>query len=206
MVWTHFFDLLFKLISIIPTFIIAIAAMMPYYTDEGPGILSVLLILAFWYVIYKYLFRTLSTYLYCRISLKMKVSFEEARQLNEAYTPIFGMKWLPMKELRNARNIDKYQVALGIFRAWDEERRQDRQQTWAEFNHSGLGTRALTVLKYLLIVYFCIAVINGWPPADFLISVYCRLFDTERYYPALIMIILILPVVWIFKAIDKNIK
>ena len=206
MVWTHFFDLLLKLISIIPTFIIAIAAMMPYYTDEGPGILSVLLILAFWYVIYKYLFRTLATYLYCRISLKMKVSFEEARQLNEAYTPIFGMKWLPMKELRNARNIDKYQVALGIFRAWDEERRQDRQQTWAEFNHSGLGTRALTVLKYLLIVYFCIAVINGWPPADFLISVYCRLFDTERYYPALIMIILILPVVWIFKAIDKNIK
>jgi hypothetical protein len=206
MVWTHFFDLLFKLISIIPTLFIIITVMFPIFADEGSVILLVVFMLGFWYVIYKYLFRTLATYLYCRISLKMKVSFEEARQLNEAYTPIFGMKWLPMKELRNARNIDKYQVALGIFRAWDEERRQDRQQAWAEFNHSGLGTRALTVLKYLLIVYFCIAVINGWPPADFLISVYCRLFDTERYYPALIMIILILPVVWIFKAIDKNIK
>jgi len=99
MIWTHIYDLILKLTTLFLSIIILIP--IPYLGDNG--IVVVILGIILFFVIYNLFVRTLATYLYCKFTLKMNIDLSQAKQLNEAYSPIFPMtmKWLPMKELKN---------------------------------------------------------------------------------------------------------
>jgi hypothetical protein len=138
----------------------------------------------------------------------LNVDLSQAKQLNGAFSPIFPltMKWLPMKELKNIDDTIKYQTALDTYRNWDEQNKQNRKQQLQDFKNAGQRTKILTVIMYVLVAYFMIAGFMDLPPANYLTLAYCKLFDTENYYPLLNCFILVLPTILLFKAFDKNIK
>jgi len=204
MIWTHIYDLILKLTTLFLSIIILIP--IPYLGDNG--IVVVILGIILFFVIYNLFVRTLATYLYCKFTLKMNIDLSQAKQLNEAYSPIFPMtmKWLPMKELKNIDETIKYQTALDTYRNWDEQNKQNRKQQLQDFKNAGQKTKILTVIMYVLVVYFMIAGFMDLPPANYLTLGYCKLFDTENYYPLLNCFILVIPTIILFKAFDKNIK
>ncbi len=66
MLWTHFYDLIFKLITMAIAFVLV--TQIPFFADKD--VLAVLLILVFYFVVYNAIFRTFASYLYCRFTLK----------------------------------------------------------------------------------------------------------------------------------------
>lgn len=204
MIWTHIYDLLLKLATLAISIVLLLQ--IPYF--EGTEILSISLGVILFFVIYNIFVRTLATYLYCKFSLKMNIDLTKAKQLNEAFSPIFplNMKWLPMRELRNIDAKDKYQIALDTFNNWDQQNKQHRKQQLADFKNSKQKTKVLTVIMYVLVGYFMLAGFMNLPPANYLTIVYCKLFNTENYYPFLNSLILALTTILLFRAFEKNIK
>lgn len=178
----------------------------PYFEDKG--MLLVLVGCIVFVILYNYLIRTFATYLYCRFALRMSVGLSQAKQLNNAFSPTFpiNLKWLPMTEIKNLDNAIKYQAALDIFRKWEEDKKQRRTQQLQDFKNSTQKTKLLTMVKYFLVVYFMLAGLMNLPPANLLAEAYCKLFDTEEYYPFLNGIVLAVSTILLFKAIDKNVK
>ncbi len=58
----------------------------------------------------------------------MNVSFSQAKQLNDAFSPVFSlhMQWLPMTEIKSLDDSVKYEVALDTYKRWDEEKKRER--------------------------------------------------------------------------------
>lgn len=204
MFWTHIYDLIFKLITLIGTIVI-----MDKLTsiENNPKILIILsIIIAF--ILYKYIIRTLATYLYCKLTLKMNLNLSQAKQLNDAFSPVISrdLKWFPMTELRNMDSDNKFQIALNHYNQYRETLKQDKVQQIKDFNNAEQKTKILTVLKYGLYAYFAVAVVFNLPPSNFITQLFCVVFNTENYYPILNILILLLATNLIFKSLDKNVK
>ncbi len=204
MIWTHIYDLLLKIATLfVSIFILMQIPVLPDY----PWVM-LFLIGAVFFGLYFTLVRTLATYLYCRYTLKMDVNLNEAKQLNGAFTPMFSlrMKWLPMKELIKVNDASKFQMALDIYKKWDDQNNQKTKQEIQNFKNAQQRTKVLTVLMYLLVGYFTLAGFLDWSPANYLTTAYCKLFNTSHYYPFLNSVLLAVPIILIFRAFDKNIK
>lgn len=204
MVWTHIYDLVFKLLGLLIS--IAIVLQVPYLADSG---MVAILAVAFLFLLgYNYLLRTLATYCYCRFTLKMDISLLQAKPLNKAFTPAFPsrLEWLPMKALKDVDSDLKYQIALDTCNRWQEDRKVARSQSLDDFKSAKLRTKVLTVIAYILVFYFFFAGLMDLPPADTITRFYCRLLGTDRYYPLFNAVLLAVPTLLIFKAIDKDIK
>ena len=204
MFWTHLYDLIFKLIS----FAMVLAVVLSISFFEEKNIAVALIIAVLYFLVYNYVFRTFASYLYCRLTLKMNVTLNQAKQLNNAFSPLFpiNLQWLPMRELRNMDDAVKYQVALHLYNEWIEERRLYWINITQDFKNSSSGTKLLTFTMYGFVVYFMLAGILNWQPVLFLGRVYCIIFYSNTYPPFLIGIICSALTVLLFKAIDKNIK
>ncbi|MDR0802453.1 hypothetical protein [Fluviicola sp.] len=203
MIWTHTYDLILKLSTILLS--IAVLIQIPYLEDRG--MVSIILSVILFFVVYNTFVRTLATYLYCKLTLKMNVDLSQAKQLNGAFSPVFPlkMKWLPMRELSNIEDPDKYQIALDIYKKWDEQNKQSKKQQFQNFKNSEQKTKILTVIMYVLTGYFVIAGFMNLPPANYLTLAYCKLFDTDEYYPILNGFLLVLLTILIFKVFGAKI-
>ena len=204
MIWTHAYDLILKLITMFLA--IFFLLQIPYLEDQSAIVIILGIILFF--VIYNLFARTLATFFYCKFTLKMDIDLNQAKQLNEAFSPIFplNMKWLPMKELKDIEDANKFQIALDTFTNWDKQNKQKRKQQLQEFKNAGQKTKILTAIMYVLVGYFMIAAFMNLPPANYVTLAYYKLFDTDKYYPILNCISLVIPTILLFKAFDKNIK
>jgi hypothetical protein len=204
MIWTHIYDLILKLV----TLFLSIIIMIQFPFSQDYDVISILIGVILFFVSYHYFIRTLATYLYCKLTLKMNVSFSQAKQLNNAFSPVFSlhMQWLPMTEIKPLDDSIKYEVALATYLKWEEDKKRERKQNVQDFKNAGQRTKILTVIMYVLVGYFMIAGFMNLPPANYLTLAYCKLFDTDKYYPILNCFLLALPTILIFKAIDKNIK
>ena len=203
MIWTHIYDLFLKLITMFLVFIL-----LEILHLEKNIIIHIVLAIVLFLIIYTFIFRTIATYLYCRLTLKMNVSLEQAKNLNGAFSPIFPLnfKWLPMKELKSIDNNIKYETAIGIYQKWQKENKTTRVQYIDNFKNSQLKIKLLTLSGGLLIGYFIIASFFNIPPASWVTEIFCKLFETQTYSPILNCILLILPTVLIFIKIEKKIK
>ncbi len=204
MIWTHIYDLILKLV----TLLLSIIIMIQFPFSQNYAVISIIIGVILFFVSYHYFIRTLATYLYCKMTLRMNVNFSEAKQLNNAFSPLFSlhMQWLPMTEIKSLNDSKKYDAALDIYKRWDEEKKKERAQHMQDFKSSGKWTKILTITMYCFVVYFVVATFMNLPPADFVTEVYCRIFSTDNYYPILTGLVLVLPTILIFKRIDKNIK
>lgn len=203
--WTHPFDLAFKLLSAVLAFCIVQLIPAPANGSIPLAIFGVLLL---FYVLYRFVFRTLATYLYCRATLKMELSLSQAAALNNAFSPVFSvnnMQWLPMKELRTAEPEHKYETALATYRSWALTRYEQRSEKIQAFKASSLQTKLLTVILFATVAFFIVASFLNLPPASYVSLLVRKVFGQGGYNPILSMVILTTPMVMLFKWVDRNI-
>jgi hypothetical protein len=208
MFWTHIYDSILKagfwLILMLTLLSI------PYFEESMMLVLLISTVISI--VAYVLFLRTFGSYLYCRFTLKMKVTFQEAKALNEALSPAtlryFDMKWLPLKEVKPLHESKKYAVALKMLNDWTEQRKQKRKEQKDTFKDSPLFIKLLDVLTVVSCVGFLVTSIFNLPPASYVINLYCGLFDTNKYDPMLIgmlmTLVVVLPVLFYKKS--KGIK
>lgn len=204
MFFTHIFDIIFKLISIIIS-IFGILILIEFFND---ALAAFIFSFVFSILLYILIFRTIASLLYARFYLKMELNYLQAKELNKALSPIFslGNKWLPLLEIKEIESDYKYETALKIIENWKQEQKTEQQQIKQNFNEASLKTKVLTVTMYGLVLYVFVAVFMHWYPMNLLNDFYMKLFNTNEYYPMLNGMITALPIILIFKMIDKNIS
>lgn len=204
MIWTHIYDLLLKM----ATFGLIILGFS--FFPIGINNFFILFIIGFimFFTVYNFILRTLATFLYCKFTLKMELTLAQAKHLNNAFSPIFppNVKWLPMEDLKQTDSINKYEIALETLNKWEIEKVENKRIEIQDFKQSSNKTKFLTVLMYIIIIYFGIASHFNLPPSNYLTAIFCKVFNTEKFYPVINMLILAYLTNLIFTKIDKNIK
>ncbi len=203
MFYTHLFDILSKLICLlISTFIII------EMKEFEPFIVTIILIFLTSCILYLVFFRTLSSLCYAKFSLKMELNYLQAKELNEALSPIFNLrnKWLPLLEIKEIEADYKYETALKIIENWKQEQKTEQQQIKQNFQEASLKTKILSIIMYALVLYVFVAVFMHWYPMNLVNDFYMNFFNTNEYYPMLNGMITALPIILFFKLIDKNIS
>jgi len=67
-------------------------------------------------------------------------------------------------------------------------------------------TKVLTVILYILCLYFLIAGFLNIPPASYLSDVYAYVTQTNEYSPTLNMLLLVTPTIIMFRIYDSEIS
>lgn len=188
MTWTHPYNLLAQFVSfLLPIFILI---NIPYF-EEGKGIAIFIISLVTAILLYIYFFRTLGNYLYCRLNLKMKISFSQTKKLNDAFAPnpfLNGRKWLPLNILSDMRidSEEKYIIALEQMEAWKAASKKEKIKASEDFKNSSVRTK---IFGYVLVSFLIISLISSFfnfPPASLFIKLYCETFEEDRY-PIILM-------------------
>lgn len=202
MFWTHKYDLIFKIVNLIISILILVEL---DYQDYNVAFF-IIGIMALFSIFYFLFFRTISSYLYSKFTLKMDLTFAQAKKLNGAFSPIFNynFKWLPLKEIKNIDNDLKYKTALMIYEEWDLGNKFFFRENLKEFKNSEIAAKVWTITMYLLIGFFGLASILNIAPASYITEWYCRTFETLSYYPMINLLILCIPVVLINKYLEKK--
>jgi len=203
MFWTHFYDLIVKF-GILFLSIFAMTSF-PFYDDYA--ILLILIALAISIVSYIYFFRTLGSYLYCRLTLMMPVDFNKAKKLNPALSPnpfsFSGLEWLPLQEVKHLESDMKFARSIELLDLWTKQRKLKRQEQIDKFKNNSTATKIYEISLGVICIGLLITSIFNVPPASYLINYYCELFDTNEYHPILIgfvmIIIFLLPILIIKK-------
>jgi len=204
MFFTHIFDIIFKLISIIIS-IFGILILIEFYND---ALAAFIISFVFSILLYGLIFRTIASLLYARFYLKMELNYLQAKELNIALSPIFslGNKWLPLLEIKEIETDYKYETALKLIENWKLEQKNEQQKIKQNFNDASIKTKILTIIMYGLVLYIFLAVFMHWYPMSLLNEFYMNLFNTNEYYPMLNGMITELPIILFFNLIDKNIS
>jgi hypothetical protein len=204
MFFTHTFDIIFKLISITIS-IFGIMILIQFYND---ALAAFIISFVFSILLYVLIFRTIASLLYAKFYLKMELNYFQAKDLNKALSPIFtlGNKWLPLTEIKEIEADYKYETALKLIENWKMEQKTEQQKIKQNFNEASLKTKVLTVIMYGIVLYVFVAVFMHWYPMNLLNDFYMNLFNTNEYYPMLNGMITALPIILLFKMIDKNIS
>ncbi|MFY8019758.1 MAG: hypothetical protein ACOVP1_01120 [Bacteroidia bacterium] len=138
----------------------------------------------------------------------MELNYLQAKELNEALSPIFNLrnKWLPLLEIKEIEADYKYETALKIIENWKQEQKTEQQQIKQNFQEASLKTKILSIIMYALVLYVFVAVFMHWYPMNLVNDFYMNFFNTNEYYPMLNGMITALPIILFFKLIDKNIS
>ncbi len=203
MEWTHIYDLTVK-IGVIVLSVITFTNT-PYF--EYYPILLISLSFAVSIFLYLFFLRTLSSYLYCRINLKMPVSLDQAKALNDALSPnpfsIYGHEWLHLKEVKNLEDDKKYDAALQMLEQWKKEKTAERKKQVDDFKNAPPLSKAFQVVIVVITILFLLTSFLNIPPASYVIKYYCELFNTDEYSPVLIgcvmIFVVLLPILLIKK-------
>lgn len=201
MFFSHIYDNILKIATLFLCAVLSLA--IPGFEDNTLFVLAFML--ALFLIVYFAFVRTVATFLYCRFTLKMPLTLSQARQLNEAVTPVFfwQMKWLPLAEIKDMEPSLKFGKTLELYAAWKETNRQERKQNWVDFKQAGTRTKLLTVIMYFLVGYLSLASFFSWPP----VNIFGDTQDESMFNnPAINICIWVLPVVVVFRALDKHIK
>ena len=208
MIWTHVYDLALKLIVLFLS--IFLFTSLPVFDDH----VIVLIITSFAVSIIFYIFflRTLGSYLYSRFTLKMPVSFAQAKQLNEALAPnpffTNDLKWLALNEIKELDPDTKYEVALKLLVKWKEQKKEARKLQIEKFKRSSSQSKFFEITLAVLVVLCFVTSFLELPPANLIIKYYCIFFDTNSYSPILIgsilTLIVLFPILLIKKVIENK--
>src|ERR1043165_826831 len=200
-IYTHIYDAFMKLLAIALCATLTLQIM----AIDDPGLPLLLGVLMLSVLLYYALLKTLGTWLYCKFTLKMDLTFAQARTLNGAFAPVWSNQWLPMKELKDIDDSIKYETALKIYEHWKETGERVKQTVKVEFAPKSNKTKVLTVIMYSLFVVFFITSIANVPPSSYIADMWMRIWGDNKYNPIVNWAILILPTYFIFKGIDPNV-
>lgn len=179
---THTIDMIMKFISMLTSLFFSLS--IPVLEDKGVILMSIMVALSV--VLYIYFFRTLGSFLYCRLILKMPVTVNEAGKLNPALAPnpfaAGGMEWLPLREVKQLSPDERYNAALKIMENWMAAKR-------AELAKKSRLLRTYEIIAGVLLVVFYIMISENIPPAGYVIKMFCDWIGTDFYSPLLLTLI-----------------
>lgn len=201
MFWTHFYDSLLRVVTLI-----GLLWLYFHFFPHDDSSLGFLMVFVAWGLLYFYGVRTLASYLYCRLTLGMRVSLQQAQSLNGAFSPVASLYWLPMREIKQVDPDLRYDRALELFQQWEEAKYQEQQRQIADFRGAARRTQIMTVLMWLSAGYALLAGVSDLPPSNYLTVLFCTVFNTQTYYPLLNSIVMVTLVVLCFRMLDRNIK
>lgn len=192
MLRTHLIDGLIKLGLMFA--LIFLVANIPFF--DGRGYLLLFTVITAFFLLYFYIFRTLGSYLYAMWVLKMQVTWEQAKTLNEGLAPFKNhfMTWLPLKEVKNLDDDIKYTTAIQLIEKWKLENKNKKREAFESLKK---GSTLTKTLKYFYLGYIVVSLLTSilnLPPASYIIEWYCNFFEDENYYPMFIWAIMVLPV------------
>lgn len=204
-VYTHFFDLLAKALSL--GISMAVIFGIPDLPDHGFLIATLTIIPSF--LVFVLFFRTLGSYCYARFSLRMDLSWGQAKKLNAALSPMFtlktNMEWLPLKEVKELEPEEKYNTALSLTAEWQQDHRDWWTDKATRLKNASFMVKLLTVIQWLLCIFFFIASFLNLPPASYLSQLYMSLFETNSYSPTINALVLTIGTILIFRMFSKDI-
>lgn len=198
--YTHLYDIICKASSLILG--LSIATLIPN-SDNDPMTI-IIGGLTLFVGLYFGFFRTLSSLAYCKFTLKMDITFSQAKQLNPALSPLTlrSLHWLPLKEIKTLLTEQKLEAALATQAAWLAIRNAKRKQVLPQFLSSSIKTKTVTLLGHCGAVYFGIATFVDLPPCSWL-NAY---LEQELYIkaPMLSFILFAAPWIVLMRQVDKN--
>jgi hypothetical protein len=184
--WTHFYDLICKLISILIAVALALGIALPlHFSSHVTGLCVGGSVVVFGLPIYVYGLRTLGSMLYCRFSLGARFSFSQARQLDRVLSPLVPLLWCDLREIKGVPESEKFSEALRLAEAWRHERQQfkaDRDQRLGE--QTGLFKLVRGSLMVLMLIGFGMGYLVI-PPFDKLAELQASFGDDHKYSPLL---------------------
>ncbi len=193
--WTHIFDLLTKLILII---LLACSILIGQYVSSW-GVVYTLLFGLVSMLFYWFILRTIGSWVYCFLILRMRIGWKKAAQLNGAFSPILDSTWLPMLELKNLSNKDKYQQALNIYQLHRKEQKETKLKYKKDWEKLSKEKKVIIVLLNAMILSSVIIIIFDLPPIETVNNLYCRLTSYNNlcfYNPILTYFLIIMPFVF----------
>ncbi|MFM9986844.1 MAG: hypothetical protein ACKVOK_16510, partial [Flavobacteriales bacterium] len=208
MIWTHIFDLLLKAGAFV--LIIIMAVLIPELMDDP--IRGITFIMVLWVLSLVFVVRTPGSWLYCRIRLKMPVSFSQASKLNHLLSPnpfqfkLHGQEWLPLLDVLEVESEKRFDLAMEISDSWEAERAQKARQTKEELRNAPGKSKVFLILFGSVAAYCFIAAFAGLPPANYYIRLYCQILDTREYSVSLIACLIILTIIGPIALIKKLIQ
>lgn len=106
MVYSHIWDALLKLTSLIGFIIAGISLNLEQriqiasITPQQRSILGFVAVVAVWLVVYRQCLSIISAWLYARVNLRTRVTFTEASELRKLFQLDLSMKWFPLREIK----------------------------------------------------------------------------------------------------------
>lgn len=201
MVWSHFYDLVAKLASLVLSILIICKIS---FLENNP-ISLIVTIIAFFLFLYIFCFRTLGSWLYCNINLKMKVSMSQAKDLNYALSILNPLRkeWLSLKEVKSLPVEERFNTAKQLTNEFLAREKRDKKKDFENFKSYSPIHKAGLILFGMLVIGLLIVSELNLPPASYLTELYTNFFETDCYYPMLNWIILVLPLLVIFGGLKK---
>ncbi len=208
MFWTHIYDLVMKIGVLFLSIIIL--HNIPFLEDKGIVVTCVSLIISV--VSYILFLRTLGSYLYCRLSLKMPINFKQAEALNEALAPnpfpFTNLLWLPLKEVKDLHVEHKYETAIALLYQWKLDKQRKREEQINQSKNNSPIIKGLERLSVVIVLASFATSFLKLPPATFVIQYYCNLFDTNEYSPffisCIMTIVCLLPIILIKRKLENK--
>lgn len=213
MAWTHTYDLLIKLLLmvVIILFCIPVPDLLEAegitLSGGNLGAVMILTIILLFACAYHFLLRTLSSYLYARFTLKMPISYAEAKPLNKAFTTLVPMgKWLPMRELLLYPPEDRYRQALTTVYGYEAMEAELDRMIREKSGRPPFSKTAFEIVAVSVAILCAIIGMANFPPASYLSRMQGSLLGDGRYYPLVNILILCIPPFLILYRIEKRMK
>lgn len=112
--WTHIYDGILKLVGLI----LSILIIEPIFPLLGYPVFVCIAVLTIYGLLYYYLLSYLSSYLYCRITLKIPIQLSQLKLIRKAISPLVAIKWPTLKEVQEAQVENRYALALEKCESW----------------------------------------------------------------------------------------
>ncbi len=195
--WTHLYDLILKFLSLILILFLVLAV--PGLIDHP--FIAFLFLSVLWSLSIIYVVRTPGSWLYCRIRLKMPVSFSQASKLNHVLSPnpflfkLHGQEWQPLLEVLEVESEERFDLAMEIADIWEINRALKAHQTKKVLRNAPVKSKFILLIMGVVVAYCFIAAFAELPPANYYIRLYCQVLDTREYSVSLIACLMILTII-----------
>lgn len=193
MIWTHRYNFLVRLlcVGILVVLMIIYSEYRERHNYEVTGIsapIVMLIGLAIYFLAYELFFRTFGDWLYCRITLGMKITFHQAKKLSTALSPrlFLSGKWLNLKEVLSLPKEQRFPAAMSITTSLSQSQKNEAKKSFAVS-----GSKKTDQIASIILMVGCLIVaFFNFFPASLITDLFS---DNGEYYPMLNFVILLLP-------------
>ncbi|MCX6854459.1 MAG: hypothetical protein NTV80_06095 [Verrucomicrobia bacterium] len=199
MFWTHFFDLVGKILSILV--MVGMALLMRGFGWRGQLAPFVVVGLGSGFLAWILLFRPASSMVYARIRLRTHLSWTESQQASFLFSPVLRVwRWYPTLQVRDLPEADRSDAVMSYLKAIKAQEAKE----WLQWKASGWTKKVHTALEILSVIVCGILTFTHMPPASWVSELQSRLSDDGTYSPMVTLVLCAVPVSLLFRIFDPG--